>query len=426
MMELKYTWLPAAKTEIVNPLYIAKANASYLYPLNGRPVYDAISSWWCKPLGHRHELVINSINEQLAYFEHHIPANSYNEVIESLSSRLVNIFTDMDKVMYASDGSSAVEIAMKLSYESRVIKQQNKRNRYLALKNAYHGETIFTLSVCGIDSYKKAYQDLLLSNYFLSEIPYVNGRNDPAWDSADFDFVKLEEYIASIAPYVTALLIEPIVQGAAGLKIISKNFLQALLNLARKYGMHIISDEIMVGLGRLGVYSPSKQILDFEPDFVCFAKNLTAGSIPMSCVVINQAITELFRKAKRVFPHSHTHSCNALAARVAVNYLDYLADSSLLNSVQRAEVQLVDLIINLAKRYSFLSNPRAIGAIAAVDLQLKPEVLSQLPAIALEEGIFLRPIGITLYVLPPLYNLLAELVEIDAALNRVLQRIEKL
>ena len=147
-------------------------------------------------MGHRHPLVKESLETQLKIFEHHLPANAYNATIEQLSTLLVGIFTQMDKVIYASDGSSAIEIAMKLSYETRFCKA-GWRCKYLALSGAYHGETIFTLGVCGIANYTQNYQALISQNMFIEDIVYVDSRKDPAWDKAPFDSQKLEQFLIS-------------------------------------------------------------------------------------------------------------------------------------------------------------------------------------------------------------------------------------
>src|SRR6185437_14644059 len=402
-MKINHTWLPASTPDVAAPLKIVKAEGSHIVTDNGIRIYDAIYSWSCKPLGHGHELIKNSIYEQLNYFEHHIPADAYNETIEEFSCRLVGLFSEMDKVMYASDGSSAVEIAMKLSYESRVITGQKKRSRFVALCGAYHGETMFTLSVCGILSYTRAYAELLWKNYFIDDICYVNSRFDPLWDECDFDEEKYNNFFAKIAPDTSALIIEPIVHGAAGIKIISRDYLVKLVNVARKYDLHIISDEIMVGLGRLGCLCVSSEVLGSQPDFVCFAKNLTAGSIPMSAVVINARITEIFKG--KVFAHSHTHSCNAIGANVALNYLKFLDSSLLIQDVQQIEIKLLELMQSLAAAFIWIKNPRALGAIAACELILDAEILQQIFHLGIQDGIHLRPIGNTLYIMPPLYNI---------------------
>ena len=424
-MQLKYTWLPDSLPDNKNPLHVARAHGSHLILTNGKPIYDAISSWWCKPLGHCHPLVAKSIQTQLGLFEHHIVANAYNDIIETLSSQLINVFTEMDKVVYASDGSSATEIAMKLSYEVRVLTNQPERNKFIALTNAYHGETIFALSVCGITGYKSTYQSLLPQNYFIEDIPYVNSRSDPIWSDCNFDENKFEQLLCKLSLECTALIIEPVVQGAAGLKIISRDFLCKLIKIAKNYDIHIISDEIMVGLGRLGCYSVSKEILDFEPEFVCFGKNLTAGAIPMSAVVVKKTITEQFRIHKHNFTHSHTHSCNALGASVAVSYLDLLKTSVFLADVISLEGKLLLMMQNFAKEFDFVANSRAIASIAACNLNLSKDKIAAIFAIGIKNEIYLRPIGNVLYVMPPLYNLANELDEINDKLYKVLLAVQK-
>ncbi len=424
-MSLIHTWLPAAAPDVKEPLKIIGATGSHLIREDGQYLYDAIASWWCKALGHRHPLVQNSLKDQLLDFEHHIPANTYNDSIEELSTRLVAIFSEMDKVMYASDGSSAMEIALKLSYETRVLLKQPERKHFISLKGNYHGETLFTLSVCGIDAYKAAYEHLLPKNYFIDDIVYVDSRTDPKWHDCQFDHAKFDAFFKQLAPCVTALVLEPIVQGAGNLKIISRDFLIQLIACAKKYALHIICDEIMVGLGRLGCHSVSKEILHIEPDIVCFSKNLTAGSIPMSAVVIHRSITEIFRFYQQAFPHSHTHSCNALGAKVAVNYLHYLATSSLLADVNACESLILNLMQRLQEAFPFFTKPRAIGAIGAGDLLLEQDGIKKIFAIGIKEGIYLRPIGATLYILPPLYNIRADLIEIEAKLFSVLTVVAK-
>lgn len=423
-MKLRYTWLPADTPDNDFNIQIISANNSLLFTSDKQKIYDAVSSWWCKPLGHGHELVKKSIYEQLEHFEHHIPANAWNYVIESLSNKLVNIFTNMDKALYASDGSSAIEMAMKLSYESRILQNQPERCKFVALSGAYHGETIFTLGVCGIDNYKKNFVGLISANIFIENIPYVTGRYDALWHDCNFDEAYWNNYFSEIANTVTALIFEPIVQGAAGMKIISRDFLAKLVTVARKYDIHIIADEIMVGLGRLGVLSVCKDIIGFEPDLVCFAKNLTAGSIPMSTVVVNKSISDVYKVHKKAFHHSHTHSCNTLAASVANSYLDYLSSSDILSNVLLAENELLDMMKRLQIQFKFILSIRVIGYIAAMELNESIMKYNSIFELGVKTGIYLRNIGNVVYIMPPIYNLLDEIFVIETYLKNTLMQIK--
>lgn len=426
---LSHTWLPTNTPDNNDTIFkVIKAYGPYIILENHHKIYDAISSWWCKPLGHCNPLVIQSINTQLKQFEHHIPTNLYNDTIEKLSAKLTQLNTNLEKVAYASDGSSAIEIAMKLSYEFRLINGQTHRTKFIALNNAYHGETIFTLSVCGLNHYKSTYQPYLVDNFFLNDIPYVSSRHDQLWNGMDNNYNeifynKLEQYITQIAPNVTALIIEPIVQGAAGIKIISLYYLQRLIQITQKYNIHIICDEIMVGLGRLGYTCVSKELLNIEPEFICVAKNLTAGSIPMSATIMHKTITDSFNHANKAFTHSHTHSCNALAASVANSYLDYLESSTLKNDVLHVEKTFLQIFSDFTKKYDFIKNPRAFGAIGACDLMLDSQVIKEISNIGITHGIYLRPIGNTFYIMPPLYNLQNDMDEIITKLDKVLSSL---
>lgn len=317
-------------------------------------------------------------------------------------------------------------MAMKLSYETRVLNAEPLRSKSLALSGTYHGETIFTLGVCGIPVYTKNYAQLITPNYFIEEIVYVDSPQDPQWLSANFDCAKLEQLFAKHAHEVTALIIEPIVQGAAGLKIISRDYLNKLINLAKQHQIHIIADEIMVELGRLGCFSVCKELLNFEPDLVCFAKNLTAGSIPMSCVVVNQSITQIYREQQQIFPLSHTHSCNALGAAVAVKYLELLQNSDILSQVKLAEIKLYQFSLGIQQKFKFIQEIRVIGAIAAWQLDLPRPVIQQTAVLALKLGLYLRPIRNIVYILPPIYNLTNDLKIILPQIEQLLMQLDQI
>lgn len=236
----------------------------------------------------------------------------------------------------------------------------------------------------------------------------------------------MEQFFNQHASQITALLIEPIAQGAAGLKIISRDYLCKLINLARAHGIHIIADEIMVGLGRLGYFSVSKELLGIEADLVCFAKHLTAGSIPMSSVVVNRSISDIYRKHKQIFPHSHTHSCNSLAAAVAVDYLSLLQNSNILANVRVAETILIEFNTKLKQRFTFISNARAIGAIAAWKLNLPPKQIKLVVSLAKDLEIHLRPIGNIVYLLPPIYNILEDLKLLLPKIEALYEKLQEL
>lgn len=416
---LKNTWLPASTPNNVNAIKIINTNGSHLYLDNGNILYDGISSWWCKPLGHKHPLIIEAIQQQINNFEHHIPANAYNEKLEALSNKLSLLWNDCDKVLYASDGTSAVEIAMKLSYEVRILNNTPKKNKYVSLKNSYHGESIFTLSVCGIDLYKDKYKDILTNNYFINDIPYIN---DYEIDNYQID-KNLEIWLENIAKEVTAIIIEPLVQGASGMKIISPKFLKHLAYLTQKNDIHLICDEIMIGLSRIGYKCVSTEFLSINPDFICFAKNLTAGAIPMSVVLVHKNIVKLFDKTNTAFLHSHTHSCNSTAVNVALTYLNLIDFLNLNEKAKIWENNLKILFNKLQSKHDFIKNSRVIGSIAACEIDLPDNIINNIFKIGIDNQIYLRPIGNTFYVMPPLYNPKKDFTELEFKIDNVFNKL---
>jgi adenosylmethionine-8-amino-7-oxononanoate aminotransferase len=416
---LKNTWLPASIPDNTNAIKIIDANGSHLYLDTGNILYDGISSWWCKPLGHKHPLIIEAIQQQINKFEHHIPANAYNDKLESLSSKLASLWLDCSKVLYASDGTSAIEMAMKLSYETRILANNHNKNKYVALKNSYHGESIFTLSVCGIDLYKNKYKNILPNNYFIHNIPYINNYEA---DNYQID-ETLDIWIENIANEVTAIIIEPLVQGASGMKIISPKFLKHLSYLAQKNDIHLICDEIMVGLGRIGYNCISTELLSIHPHFICFAKNLTAGTIPMSVVLVHKNIVQLFNDTNTAFLHSHTHSCNSTAVNVALTYLNLIDILEINKKAKIWENNLKTLFNELRSKYNFIENTRVIGSIAACELKLPANIINNIFKLGIENQIYLRPIGNTFYVMPPLYNVQNDFLELEFKIKKIFSKL---
>lgn len=419
------TWLPYSPIDDLGLIHVVEAKDSYLFLDNGKKVYDAISSWWCKPLGHKPPFLQKAVIEQLQKFEHHIPNKAYNDGIELLSTSLALIVNDMEqgdnyKVMYASDGSSAIEIAMKLSIENRSLQHKSRKNRFLALNNSYHGETLFALSVCGISTFKDRYQNLLIDNFFISDIPYVNSLSSVC---EDYQYDNLLQFLENIKEQITAFIFEPVVQGAFGMKFIDIKFLKFIIHWCQKNDIHVISDEIMVGLGKLGYYCVTSELLDYKPDICCFAKNLTAGIVPMSAVVIKDSIYNVFLENNTVFMHSHTHSCNAIATNVANYFLKYLLSQEYRSHIDSTNNGLREIAKLLSDKYQFIQNMRVLGSILAFELNVDTNKLKKVFYYGIEAGIYLRPIANTLYIMPPINNFIADYSNLIYLLQLVLDKI---
>lgn len=405
--DLKHIWHPCSQMkdfEACPPLVIEHAQGSYLYTNQG-PLIDAISSWWCKSLGHGHPAVMTAIKDQLKHFEHVIGANTTHPAVVELAEQLTEI-TGKQHVFFASDGASAVEIAMKLAIHANQIKGHKNKNQFIALKNAYHGETLGTMSVSDLGIYKEPYKAFGVPCYFIDNIPYVTEINDPVWDCCDNEWKAIVPQLDKISDSVCALIVEPIIQGAGGMLCYSADFLKKLSLWAKSKGIYLIADEIMTGLGRSGQWLACNHA-GIEPDLICLSKGLTSGSIPFSCVMIDSSIYDLFYadyKTGNSFLHSHTYSGNPLAVSAALATIKTMHQEKIIYQAQCMGKTMLDCLKQVAEESGKLNNVRGIGAVVAAELvevsdyRIGNEVYQQ----ALKYGALIRPIGKTLYWLPPL------------------------
>ena len=406
--DLAHIWHPCTpmKTfEEYPPLIVTQALGSYLETSAGT-VIDAISSWWCKSLGHRHPRIIAAIQEQLKHFEHVIAANTTHKSLALFGEHLAEI-THKQHVFFASDGSSAVEIALKLVLHAKQLQGQAQRYSFIALENAYHGETLGALSVSDLGIYKKPYQGYGVSCNILRHIPYVTGPEDPLWINCENVWPALLQQLECCKTTACAIIIEPIVQGAGGMLCYSADFLYRLAQWAKVNDIYLIADEIMTGIGRTGAWLAAEHAA-IDPDIICLSKGLSAGALPMSCVAVDQAIYTLFyhtNTADGWFLHSHTHSANALAVAAALATLQVITEMHLLSRAVILGQQMRCAFVEIsALTGGCLKNIRSIGAWVAADWEnpSHPHLNAKFVDIALKNGALLRPIDNTLYWLPPL------------------------
>ena len=249
-LDHQHVWHPCSQMkdyESFKPLPVAKAQGCYIHLSDGTKIIDAISSWWCKLLGHGHPRLKQALINQSEKFEHVLLANTTNETIVLLTKQLSTLLPTLDKVCYASDGSCAIEIAIKMSIQARQILGEYQRTKFITLANSYHGETIGALSVSNIDRYRNIFKPILFQPCVLSSIPYVSTTNDPLWNDCSIYWTEIEKKLSEYASTTTALIVEPIVQAAGGMKIYSKDFLYRLRKWTKENNIYLIADEIMTG-----------------------------------------------------------------------------------------------------------------------------------------------------------------------------------
>jgi adenosylmethionine---8-amino-7-oxononanoate aminotransferase len=406
-LDLKLNWHPCTPLKDSGqylPLVIKKAYDSYIELADGRKIIDGIASWWCKSLGHNHPLLKKALLAQLEQFEHVIYANTTYDTIVQLSQKLTTLNPKLKKVFYAGDGSCAVEIALKMSLHTRLIKGQKKRQRFISLKHGYHGETVGALSLSDLTLYRQPYSALLFDPICITPL-YVTGQSDPAWDHAEHYWPMVEAQLMPFINTACAIIVEPILQGAGGMRIYSQDFLARLTAWAKMHDIHVIADEIMTGLGRTGKMLACDHA-NIEPDFLCLGKGLTSGFMPFSAVLTTDAIYQTFyHDLNSAFLHSHTYSGNALGASIALATLDIIEKDKLCQQAYQLQIMMHEAMQEIADETAALTNIRSIGAMVAADLipaNTNQRLAYQVCQKAIALGALLRPLGNTIYWLPPL------------------------
>lgn len=429
--DLKYVWHPCSQMkdyETFRPLVVSEARGCHLELANGQKIIDAISSWWCKSLGHQHPRLKNALLRQLEKFEHVILANTTHETIVNLSEKLCGLTTSLDKVFYAGDGSCAVEIALKMSLHSRQIQGKRHRHHFMALENSYHGETIGALSVSDLNIYSEPYRPLFFDCQFISPLPYVTGIQDPLWKNCESHWLTIEKMLEPWQDKLTAIIIEPLVQAAGGMKIYSADFLKRLRVWTAQHDIHLIADEIMTGFGRTGKMLACEHA-GVEPDFLCLSKGLTSGWLPLSAVLTSTAIYNLFYAdyaENKSFLHSHTFTGNALAAAVALEVFTIFEEEGICEQASHLGKLMHEYMQQIAHDTKKLVNVRSLGAITAADLIVnnpKERTGFAVYQKATQLGALLRPLGNTIYWVPPLIMDTKTLLELKTITTQAIMAV---
>ncbi len=407
---------------------IARGSGAWLYDFDDRRYLDAISSWWVNLFGHAHPRINAAIKDQLDRLEHVILAGFTHAPVVELSERL-SALTGLGHAFYASDGSSAVEIALKMSAHYWRNQGRPGKNRFLCLKGSYHGETLGTLGVGDVALYKEAYGPLMRQ---AMTVPSPDARlaepGETAEDVAERAAKGLEAMLAEHHASVAALIVEPLVQGAGGMVMYDPEYLRLACELCDRYNIHLIADEIMVGFGRTGTLFAHEQA-GIRPDFLCLSKGLTGGYLPLSVVLTTNTVYAAFYDdaITRGFLHSHSYTGNPLACRAALATLDLFAEEPVLERNLRFAERFTDLLAPLAN-HPQARHFRQRGMIWAVDIATRdPDFRLRFYREALQREILLRPLGTTIYFMPPYVvddqdaALLAEqaVAALDAALESI-------
>jgi len=422
--DLDVLWHPCTQMkdhETLPLIPIKKAHGIYLEDFEGNRYIDAISSWWVNMFGHTNAYINTKIKEQLDTLEHVILAGFTHEPVVKLSERLVKLTpANLQKCFYADNGSSAVEVALKMSYHAH-YNDGKKKSLFVSLSNSYHGETIGALSVGDVELYKETYEPLLLQTI---QTPVPIDMSEAAALEAAKEFERLCEQRAK---EISAIIVEPLIQGAGYMHMYDAKYLVLIREICTKYDVHLIADEVMVGFGRTGELFACEKA-GISPDFLVLSKGLTGGYLPLSVVLTSNEIYAKFYcdyNEHKAFLHSHSYTGNALACAAANATLDIFENE---NVIEKNRVLSVYMSQKLQK-FTTLSNVEKIrqtGMVAVVELKgydAKQRIGLKVYEYGLRHGVLLRPLGSVIYFMPP-YIITKE--EIDIMMDVAYEAVKNL
>ena len=387
---------------------IARGEGAWLIDFEGKRYLDAVSSWWVNLFGHANPRINAALKDQLDKLEHVMLAGFTHASVVELSERLAKL-SGLGHAFYGSDGASAVEIALKMSFHYWRNAGQPNKKKFVSLEGSYHGETIGALSVTDVAIFRDAYGPLLNNNL---RVPFPANRDVKpvstgvtaanSHESRASASVSLDKLLAAQHHEIAALIVEPLVQGAAGMRMYHADYLRDARALCDQYGVHLIVDEIMTGFGRTGTMFAYEQA-SILPDFVCLSKGLTGGYLPLSCVLTRDAIYDAFYHddVTRGFLHSHSYTGSALACRAALATLDIFASDNVIEN-NRVKAQRFSVHADAIRQHPSVENFRHLGMIWAFDVKAaKPTFAREFFVASLKRGVLLRPINNTVYFMPP-------------------------
>ena len=413
--DLAHIWHPCTQMkdhESLPLIPVKRAEGVWLEDFEGHRYIDGISSWWVNLFGHANPYIGAKLAEQASTLEHVLLAGFTHEPAVRLAERLCAVTPgDLNRLFFADNGSSAVEVALKMSYHAH-LNEGRIRPLFLSLTNSYHGETIGALSVGDVELYKKTYEPILIRSV-QTPVP-----DDLSPEAAEAAAGKLEDILKIHASRISALIVEPLVQCAGSMHMYHPSYLTFARQLCDRYGIHLIADEIAVGFGRTGTMFACEQS-GIAPDFLCLSKGLTGGYMPLAAVLTTDEIYSKFYcdyLEYKAFLHSHSYTGNPLGCSCANAVLDIFERDDVIGANRQKAEWMRDLMEPFESLPS-VKEIRQTGMIGAVELQgFAPEdrVNLKIFSYCLERGVFIRPLGHVLYFMPPYiisYEEMRQLIE---------------
>ncbi len=402
----RHVWHPFTQSQTApTPLVIERGKDCWLYDTDDKPYLDLISSWWVNLFGHCQPEIAAAIAQQATKLEQVVFADVTHQPAAQLAETLCEMLGDgFDRVFYSDDGSTAIEVAMKIAVQYFHNKGE-KRPKFLAFDGAYHGDTAGAMSAAASFDFFDAYKSLLFP---VTKIPYPeNWENCADTDKKEAESLqKLEEALAQ--EDVAALLIEPLVQGAGGMRMVRYEWLEQVVKTCRRYNTLVIFDEVMTGFGRTNVGDNKYfafQNVSVKPDIICLSKGITGGFLPMSVTVCSNTLYQQFmgESFAKALAHGHSYTANSLACAAALQSMQILKRPETQNQIKAINAVHAEMLMNLP---AFCIKKRQQGTIAAFNIDTNQngyssDLVPKLKQAFWQDGLLLRPLGSTIYFLPP-------------------------
>lgn len=415
--DLAVLWHPCTQMkdhERLPLIPIKRGDGAWLEDFNGNRYLDAISSWWVNLFGHANPRINAALRDQLEALEHVILAGFSHEPAVELAERLVALSpAGLSRCFYSDNGSSAIEVALKMSFHFWHNKGDRQKKRFITLSNSYHGETLGALAVGDVTLYKDTYAPLLMEAITVPSPDCYHRAAGESWhDYTERQFEHMEQTLSEHHHQTCAVIIEPLIQCAGGMRMYDPVYLKRLRQRCDHYGVHLIADEIAVGFGRTGTMFACEQA-DISPDFMCLSKGLTGGYLPLSATLTTNDIYAAFYddyENMTAFLHSHSYTGNPLGCRAALTTLDIFATDDVINNNKLLAHKMTEYTAHFAE-HPHIAEVRQQGMVLAMEMvadkaSKQPYPWQQRRGLtvyqhALEQGVLLRPLGNVVYFMPP-------------------------
>ena len=415
--DISVLWHPCTQMkdhEHMPVIPIQRGEGIWLHDFEGNRYMDAVSSWWVNILGHANPYINERVKQQLDTLEHVILAGFSHPPVVELSERLVQMTpAPLTRCFYADNGSSCIEVALKMSFHYWLNTGKPQKKRFITLSNSYHGETLAALAVGDVALYKETYQPLLMDVTTVPSPDCYYREDGVSWEEHSRQmFAHMEQALADNHEEVAAVIVEPLIQCAGGMRMYHPVYLKLLREACDRYGVHLIHDEIAVGFGRTGSLFACEQA-DIAPDFLCLSKALTAGSLPMAVCMTNDTIYQAFYddyESMRAFLHSHSYTGNPLACAAALATLDLLERDNVIEANKALSAHMAKATAHFID-HPHVAEVRQTGMVLAIEMVKDKATKEAYPwqerrgirvyQHALKNQAMLRPLGSVVYFMPP-------------------------